>query len=431
MGMNGLKIGRFLPLAIIALLSVQGAAAREPMRVLCLGAVEGNVAPYIGWFKQEPSLEGHYVPARFYESGWSGVHSERIMRSVRMYFPRTYEDVSGFDFIMFDSPVVSYFGGKGIRWLRMAVEEGHSSATTMNSLLSKHQFCFLPFLESELAEVFPLDGVRVAEYAGGLGATKLSMKIGTPYQGAFRVRLNREAPPAFSPFLSLGLEEFVGGGGYLMFQKPGAFVWMWSVGNHPDVAPETPYLMSWKFGEGLAWSLSDNLRHGWWGWDTPAETHIVSENPYGLDILVNWIRYADGREPIQDVLAYHDIRFRYGHYADLRNLAYSVIDFASAFGGRTVDLEMRVLEEDAIVSESKDLFLEGRLEESRRRIELALEGLTEITEDSIRLKDSTFFWIYLTQWLVVTATSMICSFLLWSLMVRRKVYREVLTTRAR
>jgi hypothetical protein len=108
---------------------------------------------------------------------------------------------------------------------------------------------------------------------------------------------------------------------------------------------------------------------------------------------------------------------------------YSVIDFTSAFGGRTTGLELRVLEMDHLVAISKDFFVEGELEESKKRVDLAIKGLTEITDDSIRLKDSTFLWIYLTQWLVVTATSMICGFILWSLMVRRRIYREVKTTR--
>jgi len=413
----------FLPLPAVS------STAEEPLKVLCLGAVESNVAPYAGWFKQEPSISGHLVPARFYEGGWSGVFSERIMRSVRMYFPRTYRDLASFDFIMLDSPVVSYFGNEGIHWMRRAIEEGAVGATTMNSILSKHQFCFLPFLNSELAECFPLDGIRVAQYAGGLDSTKLSMKIGTPYSGAFHVRVNRDAPPVFTPFLSLGIERFVGGGGYLMFARPGALIWMWSVGNHPDVAPETPYLMSWRYGKGQAWSLSDNLRHGWWGWDMPAETHIVSKNPYGLDILVNWIRYASGRKPIQDVLTYHDLRARYGSYEDLRSLVYSVMDFVCSFGGRTGPLEQRVKEADVVVAESKRMYVAGNLDVAGSKIDLALGELASISEEAMRLKDATFLWIYVVQWLVVTATGLLCGFVVWSIMIKRKMYKEVPVTR--
>ncbi len=401
----------------------------DPMKVMCLGAVENQLAPYISWFRQEPSITGHYVPARFYESGWSAMFGERIMRSVRMYFPRNYAQLAGYDFLMLDSPVVSYFGDDGIHWMRRAIEEGEVGATTMNSLLSKHQFCFLPFLLSELSDCFPLDGIKVAEYSGGLDSTKLSMKIGTPYKGPFHVRVNRNTPPVFTPFLSLGLEKFVGGGGYLMFARQGALIWMWSVGNHPEIAPEVPYLMSWEFGDGLTWSLSDNMRHGWWGWDMPAETHIVSDNPYGLDILVNWIRYGTGREPIQDIPVFHSLRVSYGNYNDLRSMVFSVIDFVSSFGGKTVDLEMRVQNTDGLVGESKLLYMDNELQSAETKIDLAIDILEKITEDSMRRKDETFLWIYITQWLVVTATGMVCGSVLWTLMVRRRVYREVPTTK--
>ena len=417
-------------ITLLAISSFGSVDAEEPIDVLCLGAVESQLAPYVGWLKIEPSLRGYYVPARFYDSGWAGEHTEEILRSVRMYFPRTYESLSDFDFMILDSPVVSSFGANGIHWMRMAVEEGKTGATTMNSLLSKHRFCFQPFLLSELEGVFPNDGMRVVEYCGGLDADKLSMKIGTPYEGPFHVRVNREAPAVFTPFLSLGLESFVGGGGYLMFAKPGAFIWMWSVGNHRDIAPETPYLMSWDYGKGMAWSLSDNLRHGWWGWDMPAETHIVSENPYGLDILVNWIRYGTGREPIQEILAYHALRASYGEYEDLRNMIYSVLDFVSSFGGRTETLEARILENDEVLKRSKEYYVGNELWKAKEEVSLAVRGLEEITMDSMKVKDQTFFWIYLTQWLVVTSVSMVCGVFVWTLMVRRRMYREVGTTRA-
>jgi len=243
------------------------------------------------------------------------------------------------------------------------------------------------------------------------------------------VRVNRNTPPVFTPFLSLGLEKFVGGGGYLMFARQGALIWMWSVGNHPEIAPEVPYLMSWEFGDGLTWSLSDNMRHGWWGWDMPAETHIVSDNPYGLDILVNWIRYGTGREPIQDIPVFHSLRVSYGNYNDLRSMVFSVIDFVSSFGGKTVDLEMRVQNTDGLVGESKLLYMDNELQSAETKIDLAIDILEKITEDSMRRKDETFLWIYITQWLVVTATGMVCGSVLWTLMVRRRVYREVPTTK--
>lgn len=426
---EGVEMKRLLPLLFMALILAPCIAGRGSIEVLCTGLVEGNVAPYTTWFRREPGMAGHYVPARFFGGEWSVQFADRIKRSVRMYFPRSYGQLSGYDFLILDGAVVSYFGDDGIRWIRRAIEEGEIGATTMASILSKHQFVFLPFLLSELADCFPVDGMKVAEHGGGLDTPKLSMAIGEAYGGSFHVRVNRDAPAVFTPFIGLGIERYVAGGGYLIFEKPGSYTWMWAVGAHPRVAPETPYLISWEFGKGLTWSLSDNMRQGWWGWNMPGEGYHVSDNPYGLDILVNWIRYATGREPIQDIPAFHSLRMSYANYDDLRNMLFSVLDFVSEFGGRTAGLEARIFETDEVVAESKAMYVENRLEEADEMIDIALDELDRIAEDSMELKDETLVWIYVTQWLTVTSTALICGFVLWSLMVRRRAYREVGVTR--
>jgi len=47
----------------------------------------------------------------------------------------------------------------------------------------------------------------------------------------------------------------------------------------------------------------------------------------------------------------------------------------------------------------------------------------------MQLKDQAMLWIYLIEWSVVTATFALGGIVLWSLMVRRKLYREVQETR--
>jgi len=48
-----------------------------------------------------------------------------------------------------------------------------------------------------------------------------------------------------------------------------------------------------------------------------------------------------------------------------------------------------------------------------------------------KLCKRAMIWVYVVDWLAITGTSMVCVFLLWSLMVRRRMYREVGTTRTR
>jgi len=58
-------------------------------------------------------------------------------------------------------------------------------------------------------------------------------------------------------------------------------------------------------------------------------------------------------------------------------------------------------------------------------LEAALGDLGRATAKAMKLKDQAMLWIYLIEWSVVTATLTIGGFVLWSLMVRGRLYREV------
>jgi hypothetical protein len=65
-------------------------------------------------------------------------------------------------------------------------------------------------------------------------------------------------------------------------------------------------------------------------------------------------------------------------------------------------------------------------------LELIIEAIAEAEaaeEEAVRVKNSALFWIYVIEWLVVTATLMISGMVVWGLMVRRRYFREVRSTR--
>jgi len=59
----------------------------------------------------------------------------------------------------------------------------------------------------------------------------------------------------------------------------------------------------------------------------------------------------------------------------------------------------------------------------------AFELLERAGELALAEKKRTLMWIYVTEWLVVSATLMVCGVFAYTLMVRRRFYREVSTTR--
>ena len=54
-----------------------------------------------------------------------------------------------------------------------------------------------------------------------------------------------------------------------------------------------------------------------------------------------------------------------------------------------------------------------------------------ITEEAVRLKNEAMTWVYIIEYLVVTSTTLLSGYIVWSLMVQRRRYRSVDTTKLR
>jgi hypothetical protein len=61
--------------------------------------------------------------------------------------------------------------------------------------------------------------------------------------------------------------------------------------------------------------------------------------------------------------------------------------------------------------------------EARVRIDDALDLAQDV-------KDKALLWIYITEATAVTGTLMISGIVIWALMIKRRLYREVKTTRS-
>ena len=55
----------------------------------------------------------------------------------------------------------------------------------------------------------------------------------------------------------------------------------------------------------------------------------------------------------------------------------------------------------------------------------------ETMDEAIKARNAAAFWIFFTEWCVVTGTSLFAGALIWMLMIRRRLYREVAITRMR
>ena len=112
-------------------------------------------------------------------------------------------------------------------------------------------------------------------------------------------------------------------------------------------------------------------------------------------------------------------------------LVLSMMEWADNFGANILPLADRLQEAEELVEVVVDLYLEQDYSEAIARMQSAQSMIGEITAEAVRLKDQALFWVYVIEWLAVTSASMVAAFTLWTLMVRRGLYRSVGTTRMR
>jgi uncharacterized membrane protein YgdD (TMEM256/DUF423 family) len=57
--------------------------------------------------------------------------------------------------------------------------------------------------------------------------------------------------------------------------------------------------------------------------------------------------------------------------------------------------------------------------------------IRELEQQAVELKNQALIWVYAVEWLAVTGTALFCGFILWTIMVQRRLYKEVRVTKAK
>jgi hypothetical protein len=106
-----------------------------------------------------------------------------------------------------------------------------------------------------------------------------------------------------------------------------------------------------------------------------------------------------------------------------------MIDFIGRFNANTRPVEQMLAEATPMRREAEGLFIDQRYEESSSMLIAATRRFDDINEAAIELRNQALLWVYIIEWSAVSATSLIAGIIVWSLMVRRRLYREVGVTK--
>ena len=105
------------------------------------------------------------------------------------------------------------------------------------------------------------------------------------------------------------------------------------------------------------------------------------------------------------------------------------MEFISRFGANSNSVDDKLAEAEEILSSARGYFIDLDLISALEEADQVILLLREADELALKAKQTALFWVYAIEWLTVTATLLLCGVSLWTLMVRRRLYREVSATR--
>ncbi len=182
-----------------------------------------------------------------------------------------------------------------------------------------------------------------------------------------------------------------------------------------------PVLVYWDIGSGrtlaFVWDWGGNGLIGLYWWE------------YWKDFMARLVYYIARATIPADLSLTHTLREKIGQYALEKGMVFSIIEFADTFGANTHSLNVKLAETDRIRQEVDRLWVNEDFAACLPRMNEALASLEQVMQDAVKAKDRALLWIYIIEWCTVAGTSIIVGVVVWALMIRRKLYREVLTTR--
>ena len=177
--------------------------------------------------------------------------------------------------------------------------------------------------------------------------------------------------------------------------------------------------MFWEYGNGITWTHSERINEYW-------DTLL---NPYGPDMILAEMLYSTGRRLPADVSLVHHLRTRFWQYRSSSSTTLSFLDFVDAFGADTTPISTKMASASEEAKKAKEAYLQQEYEQSLLGMEAAMEEIEALRTEALRLKDRALAWVYFIEWLVVSGVFLFAGFVLWTLMIKRRLYREVSVTR--
>ena len=396
--------GLYMVLATVAVLATAAQAKVGPdsrVRVLYMGDAISTmyVTPYL-FMRIEPMIQVTPVVASqiVAEASFGYEGYEMVRRAVRLYIPRNYRQlVGGQDvLILSDATLIVFTAAQISMMARSVVDDG------------------LGMVMAGGVESYHAGGWQVTEITKTLPVEMLPDTTGP---GFGRVIDEDDELMTSIPW-ERGFSSINFGGSNRVAPRPGAVELARYVATGGG---QNPMMVAGEVGNGSGFAFTPDWTWGWGG--------AFSQWEYYGDFTNNVMLYVSGAGVPQDIEILHAARKGLLDLDIARGLLVSLFEFVEKFGANPASIEGMLDDVEVLRREAEELYLDQRFSEALDKTLEAIEATEKAELEAIRLKNSALFWVYMIEWLVVTATLMISGIVAWNLMVRRRFFREVGSTR--
>jgi hypothetical protein len=397
---------RIIPSVVIAalLVSVPTCYGTEKVKALLVGH-HGLIAAMDRILNYEPLIQHDSVIMR------EGAYTyDDLKKIIRLYFPRNYEKMKTYGLILLLSTEYNLVTTKQDKWIYDVVREG---AGGLND-------------GSAFSVVAQINGAWAASLAARAFPNDVDTVLATGMEGGlfFRVKINPDHPvPILTPFIPLEVERTNHRAACRkVVAKEGADVMATMFGNFPS---ETHYLVNWEYERGRTITSADFLGNGWLGYPGDPE----NTNQYSVEIIMNMIFWMTKRPLIDDIEVFHRVKSSFNEFRSRLGILISLRDFIDKFGANTQKIQDEIDELHEAYDGAVELYIQNEFVNSEVAIKEGLALFPQAEDIARREKDAALLWVYIIEWLVASSTMFFSGFVLWTLMVKRRLYREVEVTR--
>ncbi len=380
-------------------LSRQSAHDPETGLVRSLYFASPEMYPYV-FLRDEPLLR--LTPVHRSSEAYTDTSS--MMKYMRILLPRSYRDlVDRYDLILIISGEVTDFAPQWLGWFREGVAEGGQGLMMSGGWLTFGGFRgFTSWGGSSVGDVLPAECVAGEACAETACTLEGLWPVPVDEEHEFCTPLPWEAAPPFSGLNIVTTKE--GASEILVTRRA-----------------RRPILVYRDYGKGSSLAHTPDLTTGWLGG--------FGQWEYYPDYVINMAYLLARLEVPQNIALVHSTRTAIQNYAREKALLIGLSEFVDAFGANSHSLDVGLGRVTRMKEEADALYVGQQYEAALVMLGRIMEEVRDLGGEAVRIKNQALLWIFVIEWLVVTSTAIVCGFVLWSLMVKRGLYREVDLTR--